>query len=75
MDRIQLRKELESNQINNDYYSLDGGLPNEAFCLGVNNGKWEVYYSERGHKSQLRTFEREEEACKYFLDWILKIIK
>lgn len=38
-------------------YSLTGGYPNEAFCIGQNNGKWEVYYSERGNKTSLKIFD------------------
>ncbi len=47
-------------------YSLKGGLPNEEYCIGFNNGSWEVYYSERGIKSGLKIFDNEEDACEYF---------
>lgn len=49
-----------------DLYSImTGGLPNEKLCI-VKEDKWQVYYSERGRKSGLKTFETEAEACEYF---------
>jgi hypothetical protein len=52
-------------------YSLHGGLPNEAYCLGPTREGWEVYYSERGGKAGLRLFRDEEAACDYFYQRIL----
>ena len=51
-------------------YDLNGGLPNEAYCMEEIGGKWYTYYSERGHRTSLKAFETEQEACSYFLDWI-----
>ena len=34
------------------------------------NIKETMYYSERGHRTSLKAFETEQEACSYFLDWI-----
>ena len=31
---------------------------------------WEVYYSERGKKYNVRTFPTEDEACRHFLAFI-----
>lgn len=54
-------------EISGDLYSImTGGLPNENLCI-VKDGKWQVYYSERGNKSGLKIFETETEACEYFL--------
>lgn len=36
------------------------------YCI-VREDKWKVYYSERGSKNGLKTFETETEACEYFL--------
>ena len=58
---------------NPDAYSLHGGLPNEAFCIGMIEGQWEVYYSERGNKSMLKIFQNEEQACQYFYEWMLRV--
>ena len=49
---------------------LNGGLLSETYTIGNTGHRWEVYYSERGQKSNLKTFASESEACKYFLDTI-----
>jgi len=68
MNKNTLLNELENKLIPKDLYDLSGGLPNEAYCLNQNNGVWEVYYSEKGVKSGLRTFNIESDACDYFYD-------
>lgn len=65
MNKKKLQRELNSKKISLDMYSLDGGLPNEAYCLNKVGNKWEVYYSERGLKTNLKTFDSEEKACDY----------
>lgn len=75
MTKIELQKRLQEEHIRNDAYCLDGGLPNEAFCLNKNGKQWEVYYSERGGKSGLKIFNSEEEACSYFYNLLVKTLK
>lgn len=75
MKKIQLAEKLKQMNIRKDSYSLNGGLPNEAFCLNMHNNVWEVYYSERGSKSGLKIFYSEEEACEYFYEWLVKTFK
>lgn len=62
----ELREKLVENGVPLELYSLDGGLPHEAFCINNIDGKWEYYYSERGLKSGLITFDNEYDACDYF---------
>lgn len=63
-------KDLEEfiliNQVPEDAYSLNGGLPNEAYCINREENQWEVYYSERGRKCGLVKFDTESSACDYF---------
>lgn len=69
MTIIELESELEQMGVPSDFYSIMiGGLPNEKLCI-VREDKWKVYYSERGSKNGLKTFETETEteACEYFL--------
>lgn len=72
---IELKRRLEEARIPPIIYALDGGLPSEKHCInkvpGINT--WEVYYSERGVKSDLIRFTTEDEACDYFYNWILRI--
>jgi len=53
MNRAELIKFFQEKNIPIDSYSMMGGLPNEAFCINKIDKGWEVYYSERGVKSQL----------------------
>ena len=53
-------------------YSLTGGLPNEAYCLDRTGAGWQVYYSERGNKNSLASFDNEAKACQFFLEKIRK---
>lgn len=75
MNIKELELRLISEKIRSDVYSLNGGLPNEAYCITQSNGVWEVYYSERGNKSGLRIFQKEEEACQYFYDSLIETLK
>lgn len=75
MKKNDLRSILINNNIPKDTYSLEGGLPNEAYCLNLAGDKWEVYYSERGQKSGLKLFKTEDEACDYFYKSLVQMLK
>ena len=65
----ELKKQLDAIGVPDDLYSLlIGGFPNEAWCLIKNEDGWEVYYSERGQKSDVQQFENESEACEYLFE-------
>ena len=66
-----LERELKNLNINNEFYSLSGGFPNEAYCINKNEFEWEVYYSERGQKSDPKIFNDENSACNYFFGLII----
>ena len=51
-------------------YSLEGGLPNEAYCIEKLPEGWHVYYSERGGKNTLGKFRTEAEAVACFLEHV-----
>lgn len=71
----ELKIIIENNKkIPIDSYSLDGGLPNEALCIYFDGDEWEVYYSERGKKTQLTFFEKETNACEYFYTRLQKML-
>jgi hypothetical protein len=75
LNKKELQERLNLEKISTDVYSLNGGLPNERFCLGQIAGKWEIYYSERGDKTGLVTFDKETEACEYFYRELHKMLK
>jgi hypothetical protein len=73
MNSLDLAQILKRMDIRNDSYDLRGGLPNEAMCLNKNGQAWEVYYSERGQKSNLQSFNSEDVACKYLLGTLVSM--
>lgn len=75
LKKIELERKLITMKIRTDMYSLNGGLPNERFCLSEANEGWEVYYSERGNKTGLKEFDNEGDACEYFYDVVYKTSK
>jgi hypothetical protein len=73
MNREGLRYRLEQERIIHRAYSLFGLLDDDnRFILDKEQDKWVVYYFERGERIDQKTFEAEEEACQYFLNWILR---
>jgi hypothetical protein len=66
MNKEDLLHRLISEKIPIDSYSLDGGIPNDRLVLSKNRKNWEVYYSERGVKYDIKTFLLEKDACEYF---------
>jgi len=75
VNKENLKRKLIEEKISDKHYSLEGGLPYDKICLANNKGIWEVYYSERGGKFDLKIFNNEEEACQYFYDWLIKSLK
>lgn len=75
MTKNDLQQELVKRNISADMYSLDGGLPNEGYCLNQGANGWEVYYSERGQKTGLKVFKTEAEAGDYFYYSFLEVLK
>jgi len=67
MNREELLYKLKNENIPSDMYYLSGGLPNEKYVMSHENGKWQVYYSERGIKTNYREFNIESDACDYML--------
>jgi hypothetical protein len=70
MTKSELQKILRSEYIRQDAYDLDGGHRTETYTLGEAQGRWFVYYSERGLESGRKDFATESEACEYFLNWL-----
>jgi hypothetical protein len=71
MDKKELEFLLIDKNIRPDAYSLNGGLPNDAYCLDEKNGIWKTYYSERGSAVSVKEFDTENDACACFLNWII----
>lgn len=72
MDRETLKALLDAEDVDPTAYSLDGGMPFEAYVLERRSSEWAVYYSERGLRSSEVVFETEDDACAHLLDLVLR---
>ncbi len=72
MDRESLKALLDAEDVDPAAYSLDGGLPFEAYVLERRPCDWVVYYSQRGMRSSEEAFEVEGDACARLLELILR---
>jgi hypothetical protein len=69
MNKEELKATLQKEGFKEQAYSLEQEKfdPDEALCLRHEQGKWSVYYSERGLQTGKLSFDGEEEACDYFI--------
>ena len=72
MNRNELIRALIADRIRSDTYDLNGGHLPERYTLGESNGRWYVYYSERGEESGKKFFNNEHDACDHFYNLIKK---
>ena len=58
----------------NQFATGQRGAANDAYCLIQRDGKWEVFYTERGEESSpIYSSASEEEACEFFFNHILSL--
>ncbi len=74
MNKNELKTILLKNNVPIDCYCLKGGFPNETLVLKKKLFTWEVYYSERGKKTGLTRFKKEEDACLYFFKLLQEML-
>ena len=68
MDISELVNELQKNSIPNSWYLIgEKGITYNKTCLRLIDNQWAVFYSERGSKFDLKTFDFEDEACNELL--------
>ena len=73
MTTAELKTALDEAGVNPCAYSLEGGLPNEAYTLSrESDGGWATYYSERGLRTNLQHFTTESDACEDLLARVLR---
>ena len=51
MTKKALERKLNELNIDKRAYDLNGGLPNETYCIEKSNGKWYTYYWQYRTKS------------------------
>lgn len=66
MNRLQLAKKLEEIGVPSRVYSLHGASDNKT-CIEQRNGKWYVFFFERGQENVIKVFDTETEACEFML--------
>lgn len=71
MNVNQLIAVLEKERIRQDAYSITGDCSNESYVIASSGCNWQVYYYERGIKTNLVEFDNEMQACQHFLGIIL----
>ena len=72
MDVESLERILDSEGIDPAAYSLHGGMPPETYVLEPQPGRWIVFYSERGVRTDETVFESEADACSHLLELLLR---
>ena len=72
LTRARLEALLDAENVSGDSYELHGGRADEALVMEERGGAWIVYYAERGLRSGERTFQTEDEACRFMLDRLLR---
>lgn len=65
----ELKEKLNTAGVKQGDYVL-GGFWDDKFSIIQNENKWEVFFSERGNKNDLKVFETEQKACEYFFNYI-----
>ncbi len=75
MPLTTLYNKFISEGYTNFYIDGVGGLQtDDVHCLGFTNPNWEVYYIERGQKSEpIFSSTNEEEAIKFYTDFVSRI--
>jgi hypothetical protein len=75
IDKLKkLNNELIENGCNNFYIHGISKILDDVFCLDIINGKWTIYYSERGIMGEIiYSTEKIEDAINYYKNYIMKM--
>jgi hypothetical protein len=64
MDRNDLKTRLDNLSVPADWYRLEKrGIEDQRHNLEHEDGKWQVFYSDRGEKQGLVEHDTEDAAC------------
>ena len=76
MTILELKKVLDENNIPRNLYNLEmSGLKDQRICVEKTENGWNVYYSERGQKFDLKRYFSEHDACMDLLQRLLALKK
>lgn len=68
-----LKNRLENEMVPKSYYKI-GGYMEEALCIIKENEKWVVFEGERGIRFNEHCFEKESDACIFFMQRIKELL-
>lgn len=64
MNRLELKKYLEQENVSPKAYHLDGCSSEDSYTLRhLPDGRWSVFFTERGVEVDPRVFDVEHRAC------------
>jgi hypothetical protein len=63
-NKLKLIRALQAAGVRPGAYSVMGA-EDQALCLELVNGEWEVFFFERGGKTFSKRFSSEADACNY----------
>ncbi len=73
MNIMQLLDELLKMNVSKSYYSINESIRTDTYVLNELHGKWEYFYfDEKGNQQNYKIFDKEKDACEFFLDTIKK---
>lgn len=72
MNRKELRKLLDAEEVDRAAYSLRGRRRDERLVLERGGGQWTVYFDERGGRTGEEVFALESDACSRFFERLIR---
>lgn len=75
MNIVELEQALLSAGCNPNNFCIGArGAQSDVYCLSENDGKWSVFYTERGSKHKpIYESRNETQACEFFYNKIMAI--
>ena len=68
MNIAELKEKLKAERVSPALYNLDmKGRDDERLNIVFEDGKWVVYYLERGMRTTEEKYDTEDEACRCIL--------
>lgn len=73
MNIAELAQVLEREGYSPSWYSFDKNSPPvDGYILDKEDGRWRVFYFERGTTREIAAFESEAKACEFFYEKMKK---
>ena len=69
LNLVSLKENLEKLKVPKSYYRI-GSYGEEALCIVFEGNQWIVFEGERGQRYNVHFFDKESDACQYYLQRI-----